>query len=114
MKKVLIVVLLVAVALSVAACGADNPVVGTWKMSDVNVAVFAMYTGVDAASEFGNMTYEFTKDGKVITKSGDITSESEYTIDGDKVTVTADGSDIEMALEGDSLYINGEVFLVRV
>jgi len=113
MKKMAMIVMLAAAILVLVACGGGNPVVGTWVYSDENIELISAVGDEGVVEQFKNMTYEFTKDGKLIVTSGDNVVENDYTIEGDVVTIDGGGETAELKLEGDSLMADGESFLVR-
>ncbi|MBE5786740.1 MAG: hypothetical protein E7324_04285 [Clostridiales bacterium] len=99
-KRFLAVLVLVVMAFSLAACsGGESTIVGTWKMDLEGMLAVSGISKADyeaMKSTIGEieMTMEFTKDGKVITK---------ITMMGQTETETA-----TYKVEGNQLYVDGD------
>lgn len=101
MKRIVMlvaVVLVIAVAASLAACGAKSPVVGTWNSNEAEGASVIFKedgTGSMGTSDFA-LTFSYTeKDNKLeLSRVGETEKiVYEYTIDGDQLSLQAqDGS----------------------
>ena len=111
MKKVLATVLVLILGLSVlVGCGAGGSALEgrytptAWEINGVDY-----YELLQQASENGNeideMYIEFNADGTFKMELGDDDGDGTYKVAGNKVTLTADGEDLEATTEGNTVII---------
>lgn len=96
-KVVGIAVLLIGIVLAVGACGGgEDSIVGTWASDDGAETVTINDDGTMSVDD-GSTTYEFTyedKDGGLVLSMAGIEAGTiQYKLDGDTLTLTADGED---------------------
>lgn len=109
-KRIWVMLMLTVIALTLTACGGESTIVGTWTM-DLDAMLESV--GISKAdyesmkSIIGNieMTIEFTKDGRVITKTTMMgeseTEEATYKVEGNMLYI--DGEPGEFSLNGNKL-----------
>ncbi len=99
MKRILVVLLIISMLFSLVACGTGNSVVGKWA--------------------FGINTFEFKDDNTVsISVNAVLNYDGTYTVEKDKITVTATGvtgevsEEFTYSLSGDTLTLTGDITLM--
>lgn len=97
-KLALLLALVMLCATMLTACGSSgSKVVGTWEMTS---AMAAGIETIDTMKESGyDMSFVFDKNGKVkVISGGEEQGEADWKEDGDKVTISESGSEMEFTL----------------
>ncbi|MDA1675257.1 MULTISPECIES: DUF5640 domain-containing protein [Bacillus cereus group] len=99
MKKSLLAISVFLLSIMLVACGGtDKELIGKWEDNLAGVSTYDFKKDGTVSAEVINDKIEgkYTADGKVITiKIGEKEIELPYSIKGDKLTVTSNGTDIE-------------------
>ena len=91
LKVAAALVLVLAMVLSLAACGSPEGVEGTWKLTEMKMGDLTM--SMDDLASMGldvDMTLEFKADGTVLANLGDENGTGTYTLEGSKLVITID------------------------
>lgn len=115
-KIIVAVFALVSVMLLMVACSNDTPTTGdtvtlegtTWVISGGKTADGQEVTGDDVNAIFGEITYSFEADGKLVSSALGVESEGTYTQDGNSVTITAAGVSQTGTIDGDQMTFESE------
>lgn len=99
MKKSLLAISVFLLSIMLVACGGtDKELIGKWEDNLAGVSTYDFKKDGTVSAEVINDKIEgkYTADGKVIKiKIGEKEIELPYTIKGDKLTITSNGTDIE-------------------
>ena len=118
MKKLVALLLAAVMVFSLTACGGSgNPAVGKYGLEKMSAGGME-FTADDLESlmslagvEGKFLVVELTEDGKFIMTSEvdeSMNTEGTYTIDGNTITITAEGSDISGTIDGDTITLTDE------
>ncbi len=114
MKKILIVILTLALALSVVACSstgsdsADSLEGTTWVLSSIVAADGTEYSGEDVAFYLGGDSYyTFEADGVLIAEIFGNVIEGHWSSNGDEVGISANGATSVYTLNGNEMVLEG-------
>ncbi len=110
MKKILVVLLVVALGIAACACMPEKQIIGTWKNQETVLGVVVETTYVFKEDGTGTMTsvvpidfeYSFSEDKLLITTNTlGIKNTTEYTFDfsGKELTLTEGGNSIKLVKE---------------
>lgn len=99
MKKSLLVVVLSALAVLLVACGGGNAIVGTWESVYIS-------EGEASFKAIGMVKFDIKADNTLVGNSGGNEAKGSWKQDGDKYTLTVEGSDVEATIEKGLLVVN--------
>jgi hypothetical protein len=100
MKKLLALVLSLVMVLSLTACGGGKDYSGTYKVTAVKSDDIELKKGDElwktAFPDDSSLPYiELKKDDKCTISFDDDNTDGKYSVDGDKITITADKEDVK-------------------
>ncbi|HEX3020876.1 MAG TPA: hypothetical protein VHQ24_07950 [Lachnospiraceae bacterium] len=112
MKKGLAQLLVVVLVCSVMfmGCGKkDSSVEGTtWAIASAIDAEGTEVTGEELATVYGDITYEFQKDGVLLLTAGEQSLEGTWSQDGKEVTIDAGGQTTTATVDGKTMTAESE------